>query len=271
MLAWVGVSEMAQQITLGVIRFNRMDRSVRMYYKLRMSGTVLVMLMIWPAIAGGQQKEYTVSWLGIPVVDIEVLGVSSDLGREVTYHAVTRRWFNTIYSLDNRYTVELLTGRANPWRYSKQILERGHSDSLSVRYDDELKLAVYSNDLVRVWEPTDHNLFSSLLWLEERQWKAGEQYDVRVAIEGVTWEVAIQCDAVMSNVDIADEARVTVTFIEPVAGEPVLSSTDMLTHLLPGIGHRLRIGLDMAAKRIMWIEFGRQPFMIRARLNEPTS
>ena len=64
------------------------------------------------------------------------------------------------------------------------------------------------------------------------------------------------------------EYLLQVTFTGIMRGEPVLSRTDMLTHMLPGVGHKLMLGLDSKSLQILWIELGRVPFIVRARLNE---
>ncbi|MBW8042616.1 MAG: hypothetical protein FVQ85_21835 [Planctomycetes bacterium] len=56
-------------------------------------------------------------------------------------------------------------------------------------------------------------------------------------------------------------------FERQLYGEPVLSTTDILTHMLPGEGHQLRFSLDTERDEVMWVEFGSIPFQVRAELN----
>ena len=61
--------------------------------------------------------------------------------------------------------------------------------------------------------------------------------------------------------------EVRARFERQLSGEPILSTTDILTHMLPGKGHQLRFGLDTERNEVMWIEFGSIPFQVRAELN----
>ena len=233
--------------------------------------TALLCVCFWIQPAMGQARSYTVSWLGVPVVDVTIAATGRTEGNVGHYRAVTRRWFDTIYALDNHYEVQLQQGQPGPATYWKKILERGNWDSLSVAYDETRGQAVYSNGLQRRWQAGDHNLFSALMWVEQHDWSSGEAHELRVEVEGVTWQVNVACDTVLAAEGPEADARVTVTFGEILRGEPVLSTTDMLTHLLPGEGRQLRLSLNLEIGQIRWIELGRLPFVIRARINENNS
>lgn len=237
----------------------------------RRSGAVLLWVCCWLQPAAGQARSYTVSWLGVPVVDVTITVTENHEGTVGHYRAVTRRWFDTFYALDNDYEVELLQGLPGPSTYWKKVLERGNRDSLSVAYDAARGRAVYSNGLERRWQTGDHNLFSALMWVERHGWASGEAHELQVEVEGVTWHVTVTCDAVLAAEGPEADVRVTVIFGEILRGEPVLSTTDMLTHLLPGKGHQLRLSLNPESRQIRWIELGRKPFVIRARINKNNS
>ena len=211
------------------------------------------------------------AWIGVPVVDVSIAVSENPAGTLGNYSAVTRRWFNAIYALDNHYEVQLQPGLPGPATYRKRVLERGNRDSLFVVYDEILGRAIYSNGLEREWQAGDHNLFSALMWVERHSWVSGEAHELRVEVEGVTWQVTVNCDTVLAAEGPEADARVTVTFGKILRGEPVLSTTDMLTHLLPGKGHQLRLSLNLETRQIRWIELGRQPFVIRARINKNNS
>lgn len=230
-----------------------------------------LLLHMTPVVGAGQDRTYTVTWLGIPVVDIGVSQAEGDFGAWVTYTAKTRAWFDAFYPLDNWYQVQFPSRDSKLGGYRKRILEKGNADSLSVLYDLESGEATYSNGIVREWHKGDHNLFSALIWVERRPWRSGEQQTISVEVEGVTWEVQADCYDVASLDGEPSDCLVEVTFIKVIRGEPVQSSTDMLTHLLPGEGHKLRLGLDSKRLQIRWVELGRVPFVIRARLNEERS
>lgn len=237
----------------------------------RRSGAALLWVCLWLQPAAGQARNYTVAWIGVPVVDVSIAVSEEPEGTVGRYGAVTRRWFDAIYALDNHYEVLLQKGQPGPATYRKRVLERGNRDSLFVTYDESRGRAFYSNGLERRWQAGDHNLFSALLWVERHGWVSGEAHQLRVEVEGVTWQVSVTCDTVLAAGGPDADARVTVTFGEILGGEPVLSTTDMLTHLLPGKGHRLRLSLNLESRQIRWIELGRQPFVIRARINENNS
>lgn len=233
-----------------------------------LSGATLVLLQLLPAVAWGQQRSYAVTWLGIPVVDVGVSVSENANGTNATYSAITRSWFNSVYSVDNRYEIHLPKGEATPSSYHKWIVEKGHRDSLSASYRPEEGEAVYSNGIVREWREGDHNFFSALVWLERRHWQAGERHVLPIEIEGVTWEVLVECLEVVAVDGTPSEYLLQVTFTKVIRGAPVLSSTDMLTHMLPGVGHKLKLSLDSKKLQILWIKVGRIPFVVYARLNE---
>ena len=234
----------------------------------RWLSSAALVLQLLPGVTQGQQRSYTVTWLGIPIVDVGVNVLENSKGTDATYSAITRGWFDPIYSLDNRYEIHLPKGEASPASYHKWIMEKGHLDSLAATYRPDNGEVVYSNGIVRNWNRGDHNFFSALIWLERRHWKAGERHVMAVEIEGVTWEVLVECREVVEVNEMPSEYLLQVTFTGVMRGEPVLSRTDMLTHMLPGVGHKLMLSLDSKRLQILWIKLGRVPFIVRARLNE---
>ena len=238
---------------------------------IRLIFSMAVLLQMLPGVMSAQERVYTVSWLGIPVVDVGVNVRENTGGMDIVYTAKTRSWFDPIYALDNRYEVHLPAGGTSPSTYRKQIVERGHQDSLAATYRLSTGEVVYSNGIVREWNEGDHNLFSALTWLERRPWRRGEKHTIPVEVEGVTWEVLVECYDVAEVDGAPPECLLLVTFVRVLRGEPVLSSTDMLTHLLPGVGNKLRLGLDSKRLQIRWVKLGRAPFVVRARLNKERS
>jgi len=234
----------------------------------RWLSSAALVLQLLPGVAQGQQRSYTVTWLGIPLVDVGINVADGDFGQWVTYTAKTRAWFDAIYSIDNWYQVQFPAWDLRLGGYRKRIMEKGHLDSLTATYRPDNGEVVYSNGIVRIWNRGDHNFFSALIWLERRHWKAGERHVMAVEIEGVTWEVLAECREVVEVNDMPSEYLLQVTFTRVMRGEPVLSRTDMLTHMLPGIGHKLMLSLDSKRLQILWIELGRVPFIVHARLNE---
>jgi hypothetical protein len=209
-----------------------------------------------------------VSWLGIPVVDVDITTVKKDSIHQATYHAQTRPLFDPIYSLDNRYSVLLNPHSGQPNYYEKTILERKRTDHLWARYDHSSLRITYSNGLERTWYKEGHNLFSALQWVQRHSWVLNEKQLLVIETEGVFWEVSILCTEIIpAQHPGGPQATVLVRFERKLAGEPVLSTTDMLTYLLPGEGHRMRIGLDSKRAIVSWLEFGSPPFHVSAELN----
>ena len=224
--------------------------------------------LLLPVLLSAQPLSYTVSWLGIPVVDVALTLVAGDSSLQAEYQARTRPWFDYFYAVDNRYRVWVDPGTGYPARYEKRILERGRANHLEVRYERNPRRVVYANGLERPWPDETHTLFSALLWVQRHDWKPAEERQLLVEVEGVVWEVAVASVKVVRSGKPGEPlVEVRVRFDRQVSGEPVLSDTDILTRLLPGEGHELRFGLDPRRDVVKWVEFGSKPFMVRAELN----
>lgn len=230
----------------------------------------ILLLAALPVIGVSQPLEYTVSWMGVPVVDVTIDTSEDEHGRYTEYQAQTRTWFNRIYSVDNRYRIWVDDAHERPVRYKKWILERGNRDSLLARYD--LKNppgAIYSNGAKLPWTPKRQTFFSALVWLQHHDWELKERHVLEVEVEGVIWEVELICQSSIGD-DTGDMINVVIVahFRDRLQGKPVLATTDVLTYMLPGEGNQLQFGLDMQNDLILWAEFGSWPLLVRADLDQ---
>ncbi len=222
---------------------------------------------VWSLLPAADSLAYTVSWLGVPVVDVTIRHLEDPGPPHVEYRARTRSWFDRFYSVDNRYSIWLDPATGAPARYEKEVLERGRRDDLWALFDKDSRTITYANGLHRPWPPGAHTLFSALLWLQKHPWSLDEELPLQVEVEGVFWRVSTRCTALIPTGQPADTLAVLeARFEERVSGEPVLSTTDVLTAMLPGKGHRLRIGVDPARQEVVWVEFGPRPLQVRAKL-----
>lgn len=229
-----------------------------------------IVLWVWCVLVSipkvqAQSNEYLVTWLGIPVVDVTVTLTPQDtviLGR---YTAKTRSWFDPIYPVDNRYNIICDAVSFSPSNYSKQIIEKGIETSFSVAYNAEQGVADYSNGLRRNFPKGYYNFFSSMLWIERRSWLKGERHDIQIEIEGTLWQVEVHCRKIVEQAT-GPQAEIEVNFVATVAGEPVLSYTDIVTHKLAKVGRKMIFFVQLNGQLIEAIEFGRPPFMVRAVL-----
>ncbi|UCH62268.1 MAG: DUF3108 domain-containing protein [Fidelibacterota bacterium] len=225
-------------------------------------------MLYLPILLSAQPLSYTVSWLGIPVVDVTITLTESDSSCHAEYHAQTRPWFNNLYFVDNRHSIWVDPVEGYPLRYEKLIHEHGQVDSLWASYNQNPQKVVYANGLMRPWQEGAHSLFSALLWVQRYDWTAGEEQILQVEVEGVVWEVSAACSGVIGTRDEGGAVmEMRARFERQLYGEPILSTTDILTHMLPGEGHQLRFSLDIERNEVMWIEFGSIPFLVRAELN----
>ena len=229
-----------------------------------------LILWIWCTVVccpvlQGQSNSYTVTWLGIPVVDVTVVIEPGDTVLQGLFTAKTRPWFDTIYAVDNRYNIVCSASDYYPFNFSKQIIEQGNETSFSAAYQAAAGSVEYSNGLQRIFPRGYYNLFSSLLWVEQRTWLAGERLDMRVEIEGTLWHVALHCREIIET-PAGSTAEIEVLFKARVGGEPVLSRTDIVTHKLPAVDRKMVFFVQLEDKLIEVIEFGRPPFMVRAAL-----
>jgi hypothetical protein len=227
----------------------------------------LAVVALGPLVVLAQTRTYAVSWLGLPVVDVTITHSQEDCLRQSHYQARTRPWFSSFYSVDNQYWIFQDTLGGQLVRYRKQIRERNRRREFEAQYRFDIGQVVYANGATRSLEPGDQGLFSALQWVESNSWETGQQRELVVEVEGVFWLVSAWCEEVRQRADsVSTVARVTARFERQLRGEPVLSSTDLLTALLPGQGHELRFELDLERRLILSLEFGSLPFVVRARL-----
>jgi len=227
----------------------------------------LGLLMLVVALQA-QPSHYTVSWLGLPVVDVTVESNPGDSTLIGHYQARTRPWFDRFYLVNNQYWIVVDTLSGQPVTYRKEVTERDNRREFHADYRFQDGKVVYANGAERSLEAGDQNLFGALLWVERRQWEEGEQQALVVEVEGIFWQVSAVCDDIRRDeATAASIARVVIRFQEQLRGVAVLSRTDILTGLLPGVGNELRLEIDLQRRQILSIEFGFLPFLIRARLN----
>ena len=253
-------------------RFRRAGRNARTAFGRWCSvrAVVIAAAAMGPALPATDTLSYTVSWLGLPVVDLTIAGEASDSAWVVVYRTRTRRWFERIYSVDNRYRIAVDSASGYPLRYEKDIRERRRGRHFWAQYDSTTRLVTYANGLQRPFPVGTHSLFSALVWIQRHPWELDEERPLLVEIEGVTWQVDVRCTAVASSSRTHGPlVKVEVRFGAQVSGEPVLSTTDILTRMLPGEGHQLRFGVDPERQVVKWVEFGPRPFPIRAKLSQP--
>lgn len=215
-----------------------------------------------------QKLTYTVSWLGIPVVDVSIEANGENGEIHGIYTAVTRPWFNALYSVNNRYKIIADSATGLPVTYEKTIVEREWQNQLSVTYsiiDGEVH---YSNGAITSWSDDMHTLLSALLFVQRHEWDRGEVMTIRMDVEGLVWPVELKC----INTELADdtgrrEAEIVALFGDEAAGTAVLDHTDILSTMLPGPGHRLIFTVDLDYKWVRRIVFGGFPLVVKAELN----
>lgn len=215
-----------------------------------------------------QKLTYTVSWLGIPVVDVSIEANGNNGEIHGIYMAVTRPWFSAIYSVNNRYKIIADSATGLPLSYEKTILEKEWHNQFSATYsiiDGEVH---YSNGAISSWSDDMHTLMSALLFVQHHDWDRGEVMTLRMDVEGRVWPVELKC----MNTELAEdtgrrEAEIVASFGDEATGTAVLDHTDILTTMLPGPGHRLIFTVDLDYKWVRRIVFGRFPLLVKAELN----
>lgn len=221
-----------------------------------------------PTLLVSQPISYTVSWLGVPVVDVTIELVEADGYSQADYRAQTRSWFETFYAVKNLYQIWVDPESGLPIRYEKRILEDGNADSLWASYEQNPRRVVYSNGLERPWQRDGHSLFSALLWVQQHDWSVGEEHNLLVEVEGVVWEVSTVCtEAAEGGEDDGRVVEMQARFERQMYGEPILSTTDILTRMLPGEDKQLQFSLNLERNEVKWVIFRSGLVKVRADLN----
>ncbi len=229
---------------------------------------VLICMFCLSSFLVAQPLSYTVSWLGVPVVNVTIDLVEEDGYNQADYRAQTLSWFESFYSVNNLYQIWVDPEGGYPIRYEKRILEDGNADSLWASYEQNPRRVLYSNGLERPWQRDGHSLFSALLWVQQHDWKIGEEHSLLVEVEGVVWEVSTVCtEAAEGEEDDGHVVEMQASFERQMYGEPVLSTTDILTRLLPGEENQLSFSLDTERNEVLRIVFKSGLLRVRAEIN----
>ena len=215
-----------------------------------------------------QKLTYTVSRLGIPVVDVSIEANGKNGEIHGIYTAVTRPWFNAIYSVNNSYKIIADSANGLPQSYEKTILEKEWQNNFSATYsiiDEEVR---YSNGAISSWSDDMHTLLSALLFVQHHDWDRGDEMTLRMDVEGRVWPVELKC----TNTELAEDtghrqAEIEARFGNEAVGTAILDHTDILTTMLPGPGHRLIFTVDLDYKWVRRIVFGGFPLLVNAELN----
>ncbi len=214
-------------------------------------------------------QSYSVSYAGVPVVNVSIQSKMSGDVWFGEYHAWVKRAVSLIYSVDNTYRIKAQPGSWLPLTYTKSIHEGKAKYKLTFQYNQSEHTEKFPDGNQIAFPDSAYNLFSAMLWAQYHKWVVGEHRELLVEVDGQFWPVQIEATErgvyKYKRSDIST-IKVGVTFGNPQSGQNFHGKKDILSRELPQVGRKLLLWIDTENKIIYQIQMPMQPFSIWARL-----
>jgi len=181
-------------------------------------GYLFIFIIIFPILIFGE--KYKVSFLGIPVVDVEITeSVLPNNSIKILYHTKTNKYFYLFYKVDNYYELILDPDYKNIEFYKKKIDQKGFSQSYEVHFKNDS--VYYSNGIKKMCRSPVQNILG--LIIELKYYDVEEINNVLIEHEGIFYKSNIQKVPERSN-KLQTTYRI---YTKNVRGKKVLKETDI--------------------------------------------
>lgn|GEM_PF-1526008 len=247
----------------------RRDQStVKQFYFALLSIGILIFAFTGRAFA--EEEQYTVSYAGVPVVNVSIQTETTSDYWFGEYHAWVKKGVALFYSVNNTYRVTAQPDTWFPLSYTKTIHEGKSKYDLTFRYDQTQHTETFPNGSTVAFPDSAYNLFSAMLWVQHHRWSVGEQRTLLVEVDGRIWTVKIvapRYDTYLYHESSISVMRVEITFDSTENGSVYQGKKDILSRELSQPGRKLLFWVDPVQHLIYQIQVPMQPFSIWARLN----
>lgn len=217
-----------------------------------------IFVIIFTSLVFGE--KYEVSFLGIPVVDVEI--IESELpnnSKKILYHTKTNKFFYYIYKVNNYYELILDSNYKNIQVYKKNIDQKGFLQSYQANFKNDS--VYYSNGIKKMCKSPVQNILG--LIIELKYCDLEEVNNALIEHEGIFYKSKIKKVPKRSN-KLQTTYRI---FTKKVRGKKVLEETDIYSWKIADsiavkevtysnedssiIGARFKFGkLTLSAKRV---------------------
>ncbi|MEA1986076.1 MAG: hypothetical protein U9N76_01135 [Candidatus Marinimicrobia bacterium] len=180
----------------------------------------LLLFFVFQVILFGKSENYEVSFLGIPVVDVEISEIElANHSKKITFHTKTNSIFYLIYKVDNYYTMILDANYKSVISYSKEIDQKGFKQSYQVIFKNDS--AYYSNGLKGKCKLPVQNILGLII---ELQYLNAEEVDNSI----IEHEGEIYKSSVKKVIDESNKNHTTYQLImDKIGGKKFLEETDI--------------------------------------------
>jgi len=221
-------------------------------------GYLFIFIIIFPILIFGE--KYEVSFLGIPVVDVEITeSVLPNNSIKILYHTKTNKYFYSFYKVDNYYELILDPNYKKIEFYKKEINQKDFSQYYEVHFKNDS--VYYSNGIKKMCLSPVQNILG--LIIELKYYDVEEINNVLIEHEGIFYKSNIQKVPKRSN-KLQTTYRI---YTKNARGKKVLKETDIYSWKIADstamkeitysnvdhsiIGARFRFGkLTLSAKRV---------------------
>ena len=230
---------------------------------------VLAMLFVFsPAVSQAANQSYSVSYAGVPVVNVTIHTETDGKAWYGEYHAWVKRGLGLFYSVDNTYRIIAIPQSWLPVRYTKTVREGEEVYSQQYSYYPERNTVLFPGGTTASVPDSLYNLFSAMLWVQHHEWTVGETRTFPVDVDGQIWQV--QADAASRDTgeyrgDKISLIQIRVTFLRKEGTDMFEGKKDILSSQLPHPGRKILFWIDTSEQAIHQIQVPMNPFSLWAR------
>lgn len=230
------------------------------------------LLGFFPGFSADRQTvttDYVVSYLGIPVLDMQQTRTSRDSIVTIQYDNQLRTLFSPLMDLHNVYTVSFLADTYQPLRWSKDIREGKLRFQLTARRNASGNAVRYSTGEKRAFPQKAYTIFSATHFLESIAHDA-ERFPqkLKVYIDGEVWQATVNRYTSAENSMLEDHPPGTVLLrarLHRVGGSSIVAENDILTRHIATEGSQFLLWVD-GSQRIIRARFGTFPTAVELDL-----
>lgn len=227
-------------------------------------------LLLPPACQRAENQSYTVSYAGLPVVNVSIQTETDGKKWSGEYRAWVKKGLRLFYSVDNSYHITAVPEIWLPLRYNKAVHEGDREYTQEYLYNPTKQTETFPNGIQVSAPDSMYNLFSAMLWVQHHPWKVGEEREIAVEVDGQVWRVQLHSsgeETLHYNGRDIKTKKIPVTFLRREGNNLFQGRSDILSKDLPATGRKLIFWVDTSARVIYQIRALMKPFSLWAKRN----
>ncbi len=208
------------------------------------------------------RTPYVVSYLGIPILDMNMTRTEEDSLTTIIYDNQLRPFFQNLKHLHNVYRVTFRSGSYAPLHWSKNIQEGDLKFSLKARRIPGQARVRYTDGTTRPFPARAFTVFSATHYLEAIAAEA-ERFPLRlkIYIDGELWSALVNRFADPAESDLEDHPPGTVLLrarLHHLSGHSLVQQNDILTTQIAREGSQFLLWVN-SDQKIIRARFGTFP------------